>query len=355
MNLSKLLILLNKEYVIMNIKYLPIIFIAVICLMIPLCANAEKESDNDNYEIVMVMGEATETTTSQESTNLPTVTTTVDFNNPPKPGTDDDTNDSSLTTPTKPSGEFNPSLSIPQKLMVYCSMSVKTEPGAIFITAKTQGDRQLDAVGFKQFQIQRSSDGNEWETEKILDEMVKTNAKQYSIDSYKVQVQGGYYYRVLCTHYASNNKGEHKLDNISSYEWIDTSVINTPTEPDADTTVSENTVISNTAIKPTVNLNSQSAANELLDDDNSSKNNIEATKANGSEVKSQTADSFHADEKSTGAEAKSSSTKTTGSTNSSKISAAVNSPKTYDKGAAGSFAVLLMFFASAFMLRKKDK
>ena len=102
--------------------------------------------------------------------------------------------------------------------------SIKCTPvadGAIEITAKTQVSGKISEVGFRNVVVQYSSDGQNWSDELSLGDLTNSNARYYSLDSRRVEVKGGGFYRVSVVHYA--REGSDRIQTVvqtSSSKWV---------------------------------------------------------------------------------------------------------------------------------------
>lgn len=102
-------------------------------------------------------------------------------------------------------------------------LSINSGSKKIYITGTTGSRESMKSIGFKNFKIQRSSNGTSWTTEKTLSDMLDSDSYGYYLNDYSVSVQGGYYYRVTCTHYAKESGlfgGSQSVNNTSNSVWI---------------------------------------------------------------------------------------------------------------------------------------
>ena len=82
---------------------------------------------------------------------------------------------------------------------LYCYKSSNT----IYITSSTIGNKILAENGITNIQVQRSINGvSGWETCIPQFKLTETYAVSCYVNDYPVQVESGYYYRVVVTHYA---------------------------------------------------------------------------------------------------------------------------------------------------------
>ena len=107
-------------------------------------------------------------------------------------------------------------------LIEKCSIRVTSaDDGAIEITAKTQVSGKISEVGFRNVVVQYSSDGQNWSDEVSLGDLTNSNARYYSLDSRRVEVKGGGFYRVSVVHYA--REGSDRIQTVvqtSSSKWV---------------------------------------------------------------------------------------------------------------------------------------
>lgn len=103
------------------------------------------------------------------------------------------------------------------------SLSATSSNGNLCLNGYTLSNSKMKSIGFKNIVVQRSSDGVNWEKEKNLSDILKSDYEYY-LDDYSVNVQGGYYYRVTCTHYAKESGlfgSSQSVNNTSNSVWID--------------------------------------------------------------------------------------------------------------------------------------
>lgn len=101
-----------------------------------------------------------------------------------------------------------------------CSGESKT----VKIIGKTSGSSSMAKIGFKDIVVERSSDNVNWEKEVKVGDKLATSASTYSLANYPVEVEGGYYYRVKCKHYAKETGlfgGSQSVENYTDGVWID--------------------------------------------------------------------------------------------------------------------------------------
>lgn len=100
----------------------------------------------------------------------------------------------------------------------YLYISVGTKK--IHINMETEGRNYMSEIGFKNIYIERSSDGYNWETEKIIWSETTTSSLSYGFYDYIVTVNGNHYYRVNLDHFARSGSTEEYDNNISNVIWV---------------------------------------------------------------------------------------------------------------------------------------
>ena len=103
-------------------------------------------------------------------------------------------------------------------------LSVSSLNGMLAISGKTVSSDTMKSIGYKDIEIQRSSDGINWSKEKDLTDLLNSNTNKYTLNYYTVSVKGGYYYRVSCKHYAKESGlfgSSQSVSNTSNSVWID--------------------------------------------------------------------------------------------------------------------------------------
>ncbi len=101
-----------------------------------------------------------------------------------------------------------------------CSGGTKT----VYINATVYGNDIMAKIGFKNIKIQRSSDQNNWTTEKTIPNQISEDATYKLLSEYSVSVNGGYYYRIVLDNYAKEDTwwfpDEQTVEAISNSVWI---------------------------------------------------------------------------------------------------------------------------------------
>ncbi len=147
-------------------------------------------------------------------------------------------NSNTTTTFRRPEKSYAAGRSLYSGLIEKCALKCSGQDGIICITAKTQSSGKMRKIGFTDMTIQRSSDHSSWSTEKDLGDLLGANVRFYTLDNYTETVDGGYYYRVVCDHYAEgvpvsgDNTQIQETPNASKDVWID---------PDPDSAVTTTT------------------------------------------------------------------------------------------------------------------
>lgn len=103
------------------------------------------------------------------------------------------------------------------------NLSVISSNGKLCLSGCTLSDSKMKSIGLKNIAIQRSSDRVKWEKEKPLSDMLNTSNYEYYLNNYSINVEGGYYYRVTCTHYAKESGlfgSSQSVNNTSNSVWI---------------------------------------------------------------------------------------------------------------------------------------
>ena len=93
----------------------------------------------------------------------------------------------------------------------------------IYINGATEAQKDMKSIGYKDINIEYSSDGINWYTEKYIDKLLKSDGSSYYLNNYAVSVNGGYYYRVSLTHYAKESGwfgSSQSVENTSNSVWV---------------------------------------------------------------------------------------------------------------------------------------
>lgn len=110
-------------------------------------------------------------------------------------------------------------------LINYYSLSISASTRSISITAWTYGSDVMASIGFKNIEIQYSSNGTSgWLMEYSLADDLVTNETLHTKNSESHGVHGGYYYRVVLDHYAKETgfwfPGSESIPNTSNVVWV---------------------------------------------------------------------------------------------------------------------------------------
>lgn len=112
-------------------------------------------------------------------------------------------------------------------IMAY-SLRISSGTKKIYISATTDGYDTMAKIGFKDIVIQRSSNGTSGWTDAVsLGDQLATDSLYHYLDQYAVSVSGGYYYRVVLTHYAKEQgwffPSSQSITNYSNVVWVSAS------------------------------------------------------------------------------------------------------------------------------------
>ena len=99
--------------------------------------------------------------------------------------------------------------------------SVTASGGNVAFTAWTSSRNVMSYIGFTNISVQRSSNGTTWTEEKTVSDILKANSSSHSLSNYPITVDGGYYYRIVCDHYADNGSGTtQSVPHTTNSVWI---------------------------------------------------------------------------------------------------------------------------------------
>lgn len=107
-------------------------------------------------------------------------------------------------------------------LISSCSLSAFNSNGKLLLSAETNSNSIMKYIGIRQISIQRSSDGVNWTTVSTPADMLTQDASESNIDT-SFSVSSGYYYRIVCAHYARDYSvlpSWQIIPNISNSVWI---------------------------------------------------------------------------------------------------------------------------------------
>lgn len=127
---------------------------------------------------------------------------------------------SNIDTSTYTSDEINTRAA---GLIYQYDSSFYVSNGVLFLNGRTISKTTMKTIGFDSIKIQRSSNGTSWTTEKTITDLYNSSSKSYYLNDYSVAVTGGYYYRVVCTHYAKESGlfgGSQSETSTSSTIWV---------------------------------------------------------------------------------------------------------------------------------------
>lgn len=386
-----------------NLYISAIIIIGLFMNMLPSAASALDYDDTD-FEFEMTFDEeefnnfdnenpaVTTAVAASTATDVETTVTTADTEVPPTASESvtttsaENIQSSSTYTSTgisEPSGGDSVDTTIPQntttsvtqkptqKLIVFCSLSLKSESNNLLITAKTQAKQIMDSIGFINVSLCKFDGDKKLISKTSLNDMEENNVFIYA-DENRIQVEGGYYYQVSGWHSVSLSGKSKTIYNESEMVFaenaspattaaiannkpiITESPIATATVPNA-TTIIKTTVLTTepsqfctTAAPP-----SPSDFSEETVDRNSS-----AVKNSKSNILSKPIKNYisssHADR--TAASAKTTSTITRSNSQSRKTTSVSTEipPDTGDHGTDNAFFLFILSSAAVLLLRKHE-
>ena len=109
-------------------------------------------------------------------------------------------------------------------LIYLYDLSVPNSNGQLCINGYTCAVTAMKSVGFKNIQIEQSSDNSTWNPYNYnIDDVLSLRTYTCSITNFKISVTKGYYYRVTCTHYAKESGlfgSSQSVSNTSNSVWI---------------------------------------------------------------------------------------------------------------------------------------
>lgn len=104
------------------------------------------------------------------------------------------------------------------------ALSCESGSKTVYINAEVYGTDIMSKIGFKNIEIQRSSDNKNWIKEKTVPNQIDENEMQKALLRYSVSVDGGYYYRVVLDNYAKENTWwfpeTQTVEAISNSVWV---------------------------------------------------------------------------------------------------------------------------------------
>ncbi len=102
-------------------------------------------------------------------------------------------------------------------LISKCMLSCSGSGGTLDIYAKTQSTMVMDNIGFNDIVLQKSSDGTEWTDALSLGSVVHSDLRYYTYSA-QITVDGGYFYRVTCIHYAEGTPYRSNVTYVQTAE-----------------------------------------------------------------------------------------------------------------------------------------
>ncbi len=128
--------------------------------------------------------------------------------------------ESPALTSSSPNGVSVYSAGLIARYTLSCSGGSKT----LYINASVYGTETMAKIGFKNINIQRSSDQYNWTTEKTIPNQIDEDISAKTLAKYSVSVKGGYYYRVVLDNYAKEDAfwfpDEQTVNATSNSVWI---------------------------------------------------------------------------------------------------------------------------------------
>ena len=110
-------------------------------------------------------------------------------------------------------------------LIMSFSLYISSASKQVKISGTTYGTETMAKIGFKNIEIQRSSNGSSgWSKELDLNDDIATNTYVHDKDNEPHTVAGGYYYRVKLDHYAKEKgwffPSSQSITNYSNVVWV---------------------------------------------------------------------------------------------------------------------------------------
>ncbi len=97
------------------------------------------------------------------------------------------------------------------------SVSISGSGNALYLTAKTTCNTSMKSVGLKNVVIQRSSNNSSWSDYLTISDLLSENSTKYATNNTQIAtVTSGYYYRIICTHYAKETGLFGSSESISN-------------------------------------------------------------------------------------------------------------------------------------------
>lgn len=110
-------------------------------------------------------------------------------------------------------------------LILTYSLQISGTSKKVSISADTLGTETMAKIGFKNIEIQRSTNGSSgWTKELGLDDDIASNTHAHDKVGEQHNVAGGYYYRVKLDHYAKETgwwfPSSQTVTNYSNVVWV---------------------------------------------------------------------------------------------------------------------------------------
>lgn len=106
-------------------------------------------------------------------------------------------------------------------LIHQCYNYITASNRVISFNAWTYSFSSMSSIGLKNISVERSLTGSYWTEETSLSDRLNSNTDRYILTGYPIYVAGGYYYRIVCDHYADDGYGTtQSLPSISNTIWV---------------------------------------------------------------------------------------------------------------------------------------
>ncbi len=109
-------------------------------------------------------------------------------------------------------------------LIIRYDLTVSSSGGKLCVNGVTKANGSMKSIGYKDIVIEYSSDNSNWHVENDdIDDLLKSGSSYY-LNNHLMDVKGGYYYRITCTHYAKESGllgSSQSVENTSNSVWID--------------------------------------------------------------------------------------------------------------------------------------
>ena len=171
------------------------------------------------------------------------------------------------------------------KCVLQCSYN-SNEPGAIRLTAKTQGLAVMDKIGITSLLISKYDYGlSDYKPYKRLDSVEKKSARYALIDDIKIELPAGYYH-VTCTHFAAGatKRLDYSDQSVENEAYVEVKA-DAPKPTSPPTTTTTITTTTTTTTRKPVTTTTTTAKRNSSATTTPGKNNISGISAATSEQK----------------------------------------------------------------------